>query len=177
MARPRKEGKRTKGGRLKNRVALPDASDPTPEFLARRESAQGREVSSPLSYMHFTDGQREALDTYFRARCAAGWGEVLPPASLAFEGDYDRAKDSKSLPLEPVGELLSDDERAQIAADRFNSADHALLVASPAAHKAVLTAFSFRSSGIRYAKTAALDLGANLLAAHYGIQRLTAPQG
>jgi len=86
--RPRKVGKRTKGGRLKKRRYLPDRVEPTPEMKRHKRMASDQEVGNPLSYIkELSNAQKEALTAYF-GLCRVGAPERRVGIKTSSLADY-----------------------------------------------------------------------------------------
>lgn len=132
----------------------PDRIEPTPQMKRHKAIASGGEVGNPLSYLPIAAELREALDTYFSHKRAAGWGVQCRTATL---------DDS---PRGPAQDAMLEEARDEYNAGRYELADAALREAGRHAHRAVSNIFAFRQM------TGSLDdleAGARALAKHYRI--------
>jgi hypothetical protein len=72
--RPRKTGKRTASGRLKDRPYLTNERvGPTPELARHKKAVDGKEPEDPLSHLGFELGCIQALDLFRRQKRACGF--------------------------------------------------------------------------------------------------------
>lgn len=132
----------------------PDRIEPTPQMKRHKAIASGGEVGNPLSYLPIAAELREALDTYFSHKRAAGWGVQCRTTTL---------DDS---PRGPAQDAMLEAARDEYNAGRYELADAALREAGHHAHRAVNNIFAFRQM------TGSLDdleAGARALAKHYRI--------
>ena len=158
---PRKEGKRTKGGRLKERKEKPDKIEPTPEMKKRKRSIGGQEVGNPLSYLDLSDAQREALSKYFSiCRSAAPERRVgLKTSSLK---DF----------IAGGGADYTDDDQRDIAAKMACEAAQAVLNAQGKFVFVTVEFIRLSTSRVNVSERYhdALTKGANALMGHFHIR-------
>lgn len=122
--RPRKQGERTAGGRLKARPHQ-ERVKPTRELARKKAAIGGLEVEDPLSYLPFDPGAIEALGRFRSALWSAGYR----PRGLTANFD--------PTPMGLGDEDLAE-ERELTAKGKKESGLAAALLVSIAAHDALL---------------------------------------
>lgn len=157
MARPRKDKKRTKSGRIKRTECTPREPDigPTDEMVARKATVGGRDLGDALSFLQLEPHQRRALIDFSRLTSKFFYGE---PKTSSLSEMIGGSRSPHT--------VETDRERADWL--KYKSAHQALLMAGTEAHRTVLNlhAFRFHMGSIR-----ALQAGAEALADFFGIQR------